>query len=140
VSDCNHSAQFISKCIISSNSTVKTVYLITVPLNVFRICEPSNIIFLLCVVLIYHDYLFVQVIPYLCLLISASSMYSVSESVVSPVSSGREGGVFTYGGSLSVFIKNRFRVVSSLRQVGLVGRESQQTKVPGCCELAGRRI
>jgi hypothetical protein len=140
VIDCNYSAHFISNCIFSSKITCKTVYSITVLIIVLRICEPSYDIYLLCAVIISHAYLYVHITSYFCLLMSVSSMYSACERVVSSMSSGREGGVFTYDGSLSVCIKNRFRVASRLRQAGLVGSESQQTIVLGCDLYRRRRI
>jgi hypothetical protein len=59
-------------------------------------------------------------------------MYSSCRTVVSSMISEREGGVFTYGRSLSAGIDNWFWKVSKVWQVGLVGREAQQTTVAGC--------
>ncbi len=54
------------------------------------------------------------------------------------MSSGSEGGVFTYGRSLTGGVQNRFRAVNRVRQAGLVGSESQQTTVLGCCDFSRR--
>ncbi len=51
--------------------------------------------------LIYTAYLVVCTVFYFCLLLTVSSIHSVREYLVSSMSSGSEGGVFTYGMSLS---------------------------------------
>ncbi len=132
MSVCNHSA---CNCCISPNKTVIIFYAITVLFIASRICEPS---FFSCIVLIYIAYLVVCSILYFCLLLSVSSIYSAREYLVSSMPSGREGGVFTYGRSLSAGAENRFRAVNRVRQVGLVGSESQQTTVLGCCDFLRR--
>jgi hypothetical protein len=135
VSVCIHSVYRACNCCISPNKTVIIFYSITVPFIVFRICEPS---FFSCIALIYIDYLVVCTVFYFCLLLTVSSIYSAREYLVSSMPSDSEGGVFTYGMSLSAGAENRFRAVNIVRQVGLVGSESQQTTVPGCCVFLRR--
>jgi hypothetical protein len=135
VSVCNHSLYLTSNCDISTNKTAKIFYSITVLFIVSRICEPS---FIPCIVIIYIVYLVVCTILYFCLLLPVSPIYSAREYLVSSMSSGSEGGVFTYGRPLSAGAKNRFRAVNRVRQAGLVGSMSQQTTVLGCCDFLRR--
>ncbi len=135
MSVCNHSEYLACNRCISPNKTVTILYSITVLFIVSRICEPS---FFSCIVLIYIAYLVACTIVYFCLLLSVSSIYSARDYLVSSMPSGSEGGVFTYGRPLSAGVVNRFRAVNRVRQVGLVGSESQQMTVPVCCDFLRR--
>jgi hypothetical protein len=122
----------------SSNKNVKMLVSITVLVIVFGMCEPYFFLLLLCFVSKYVAYLVACTVFYFCLVVTVSSVHSLREYIVSSMPSGIEGGVFTHGSALSASLGNRFRAVNIVRQVSLVGSESQQTIVPGCCDFLRR--
>ncbi len=130
VSGYNYSALINSAFIISDSTIVKIINPITVTYIVFRMCEPNHVTIYLFNVLLCLVCIVYFIVSCIRSLLLESPVYSSNRMVVSPMYSGREGGVFTYGRTLSAGFNNRFWKVSKAWLVALVGREVQQTTVP----------